>query len=191
MTPVERARVAVGGGRLELWQGDIARFGPEVEAIVTAANEWLRGGGGVDGAIHRAAGPMLLQECSRVGICPTGEARITGAGWLPHKHVIHAVGPVYDSYDPAESARLLRGAYRSALELARERGLGSVAFPAISTGVYGYPQEEAAEVALGTLLEHLRTGEPPRRLMMVLYGSDALAAHQRALTRLAPPEGAP
>ena len=190
MAPVERARREVGGGSLELWQGDITRFGPEVEAIVTAANEWLRGGGGVDGAIHRAAGPMLLQECSRLGVCPTGEARITGAGWLPQKHVIHAVGPVYDVYDRAESARLLRSAYQSSLELARERGLASVAFPAISTGVYGYPLEEAAEVALGALLEHLRTGQPPRRLLLVLYGEDALRAHRQALARLAPPEGA-
>jgi O-acetyl-ADP-ribose deacetylase (regulator of RNase III) len=184
MKPVQRDRVDVAGGSLELWQGDITQFGPEIEAIANAANSSLLGGGGVDGAIHRAAGPALLAECRALGGCPTGEARITGAGRLPQRHVIHCVGPVYSQRNPAESARLLASTYRAALRLARDHGLNSLAFPAISTGVYGYPLDEAARVALSTLAEHLATGRPPRRLLLVLYDDAALRAHQEALTQL-------
>jgi O-acetyl-ADP-ribose deacetylase (regulator of RNase III) len=177
-------RVERNGGSLELWQGDITRLGPDVEAIANAANSSLLGGGGVDGAIHRAAGPALLDECERIGGCPTGEARITGAGRLPQQHVIHCVGPIYSAQNLAESARLLTATYRAALHLASERNLVSLAFPSISTGVYGYPQEAAASLALRTLLEHLDGGRAPRRLLMVLFGHDALAAYRAALREL-------
>lgn len=134
---------------VQLTIGDIT--GATVDAIVNAANQTMLGGGGVDGAIHRAAGPMLLEACRRVkavnGVrCPTGGARITEAGNLPARHVIHAVGPVYDA-EP-ESATLLASAYRSAFELATRNGCRTVAAPAISCGVYGYPLDEAARIAL-------------------------------------------
>ncbi len=142
----------VGGAALELVRGDITQ--QAVDAIVNAANSGLRGGGGVDGAIHRAGGPEIMMECRRIGGCPTGRAVITTGGSLPAAHVIHAVGPVYRDGAGGE-AELLAGAYRSSLELAVERGLGSVAFPSISTGAYGYPIREAAHVALGAVRDFL------------------------------------
>ena len=184
MPPEFVERAELHGGMIELWQGDITRLGPDVEAIGNAAKSSLLGGGGVDGAIHRAAGPDLLAECQMLNGCPAGEARITGAGRLPQRFVIHCVGPTYKPARAAECARLLGSTYRAGLRLAQEEGLASVAFPSISTGVYGYPLDEAAPIALGALAEHLATGRPPRRLIMVLYGSDALAAYRRALAAL-------
>ena len=184
MEPIIVERVPLYAGSLELWHGDITRLGSDVEAIANAANESLLGGGGVDGAIHRAAGPELLAECRQLNGCPTGAARITGAGRLPQRHVVHCVGPRYWEQNRDESARLLVGAYQSALALAAERGLASLAFPSISTGVYGYPLEEAAPLALGALAEHLAGGRPPRRLLMVLFDQRTLAAYRSALTRL-------
>ena len=138
---------------LSVITGDITTL--SVDAIVNAANPILLGGGGVDGAIHRAAGPALLEECrkipnSREGRCPTGEARITGAGRLPCKRVIHVVGPVWSGGGAGEP-ELLAACYRNALDLAEEAGLSSIAFPCISTGVYGYPPQEAARIAVTTV----------------------------------------
>lgn len=133
---------------IEIIQGDITTL--DVDAVVNAANTSLRGGGGVDGAIHRAAGKELLAACREIGGCPTGEARITPGFQLPARWVIHTVGPVWHGGDSGE-AELLESAYRSSMELARQHGAASIAFPGISTGVYGFPKEQAAEIALRTM----------------------------------------
>ena len=154
--------------RLELQQGDITLV--RVDAIVNAANESLLGGGGVDGAIHRAAGPELLAECRTLGGCPTGEARLTSAYRLPAKHVIHTVGPVYAGR--ARDAQLLASCYRNSLRLAADAGLQSIAFPAVSCGIYGYPVAAAAAIAIDTTGAHLRHHDLPERVVFVLF-SDA------------------
>jgi O-acetyl-ADP-ribose deacetylase (regulator of RNase III) len=174
-----------GGSRLELVQGDITR--ELTDAIVNAANSGLLGGGGVDGAIHRAGGPAILAECreirERQGSLPAGEAVITSGGRLAARHVIHTVGPVWRGGGHAE-AQTLAGCYRSSLELAAARGLSSVSFPAISTGVYGYPLHEAAAVALRTLREVLSAGSPVTLVRCVLYSEPDLQAYRRALRAL-------
>jgi O-acetyl-ADP-ribose deacetylase (regulator of RNase III) len=154
-----------------------------VDAIVNAANESLLGGGGVDGAIHRAAGPELLAECRTVGGCPTGEARITGGYRLPARWVIHTVGPVWHGGGRGEP-ELLAGCYRSALALANERGARSIAFPAISTGIYGYPVEPATEIAVREARAFVRANpDALDRIVFVCFGDAALAAYQKVLAR--------
>ena len=169
---------------IEVVEADIVTL--EVDAIVNAANSSLLGGGGVDGAIHRAAGPGLLAECRALGGCPTGEARITGGHRLKARHVIHTVGPVWRGGGAGE-ADLLASCYRNSLALARAARVSSIAFPAISTGVYGYPAEEAAWIAFGQALDWREAGERPERILMVAFGGEAAALYRRVLDeRLGP-----
>jgi O-acetyl-ADP-ribose deacetylase (regulator of RNase III) len=162
--------------RIEIVRGDITT--QEVDAIVNAANESLLGGGGVDGAIHRAAGPRLLEECRTIGGCPTGEARITGGYRLPARCVIHTVGPVWRGGGRGES-ELLASCYRNSLVLARAHECHTVAFPAISCGVYGYPLEQAAEVSLRTVEDELSARPEPPVVRWVLFDERAYEAWTR------------
>ena len=178
----EVAKAKIGSVTLDLVQGDITK--QEVDAIVNAANSALAGGGGVDGAIHRAAGQELQQECLTLGRCPTGEARITGGYKLPAKHVIHAVGPVYHMAE-AIAPELLRGAHTYSLKLAQEHGLKTVAFSAISTGAYGYPMDKAAQVALNAVVDYINENQPEFELVrFVLFDAKALRVFSKALATL-------
>jgi O-acetyl-ADP-ribose deacetylase (regulator of RNase III) len=150
----------------------------DVEAIVNAANEQLAPGGGVCGAIHRGAGPELAAACARIGSCPTGEARITPGFGLRARHVIHAVGPVWRGGGAGEAA-LLASAYRTSLRLAREHGLRSIAFPAISAGIYGYPLEEASRVAVATVRSGLSAPGGPDRVIFAAFDERTLRAYAR------------
>jgi len=167
--------------RLELVQGDITR--QQVDAIVNAANESLLGGGGVDGAIHRAAGPELLEECRSLGGCPTGQAKITRGYRLPARYVIHAVGPVWRGGQFQED-ELLASCYRNALRLAIQHGCRTVAFPAISTGAYRFPLDRAARIALKEILQFLVSEPALEKVRVVLFTADALEAYQQALHEL-------
>ena len=176
-------QVTIQGQTLELVEGDLTQ--QEVDAIVNAANRHLAGGGGVDGAIHRRGGPSIMDETDRryPNGCPTGSAVISGAGQLPAKFVIHAVGPVWNGGNSGE-AELLAGAHRRCLELAVEHNCRSLAFPAISTGVYGYPLDRASRVALQTVIDFLRQRGQPELVRFVLFGPAALQAFQTALGEL-------
>jgi O-acetyl-ADP-ribose deacetylase len=164
-------------GAITIEQGDITRA--KVDVIVNAANSSLLGGGGVDGAIHRAAGPGLLAECRTLGGCPTGEARITGAYNLPHRYIVHTVGPVWNGGGAGEAA-LLASCYRSSLALAREYACDSIAFPAISTGIYRYPVEGATRIALMTVREVLAGGSDID-VTFVCFDAGTLGVYKAAL----------
>lgn len=172
-----RERVwTIAGRRLVLVLGDLLE--QRVDAIVNAANESLLGGGGVDGAIHAAAGPGLLEECRRLGGCPTGDARLTRGHGLPVPYVIHAVGPIYRGGRGRE-AEQLAGAYGRALELSSAYGLSSLAFPSISTGAYAYPVEEAAPIAFDTIARHLTGNTSVELVRFVAWRATSFEAHER------------
>jgi len=164
--------------RLRIVVGDLTRM--EVDAIVNAANNTLLGGGGVDGAIHRAAGPELLAECRTLNGCPTGEAKVTGGYNLPARWVVHTVGPVWQGGNQGE-AGLLASAYRRSLEEAMRAGARSVAFPAISTGVYGYPKDLAAAIALRTVLDFLAVHPELAEVRLVCFSEASAEEHKAAL----------
>lgn len=166
--------------RIEIVEGDITRLA--IDAVVNAANESLLGGGGVDGAIHRAAGPELLAECRTLGGCPTGEAKITRGYRLPARHVIHTVGPVWRGGGAGEEA-LLASCYRRCLEIAAEHRLSTIAFPAISTGIYGFPVARAAEIAVETVTATLAGREYPARVILCCFAQTSTAAHRGALAK--------
>jgi len=159
--------VKIDNGMLALVEGDITR--EETDAIVNAANSRLMGGAGVDGAIHRAGGPSIMAECREIGGCPTGQAVITTAGDLKAKYLIHTVGPIYRGGTKGE-ADLLKSAYLSSLKLASAKGLRSIAFPAISTGAYAYPLNEAAHIALKTAIDYLKEHSDIEIIRFVLFG---------------------
>ncbi|MFQ5464542.1 MAG: O-acetyl-ADP-ribose deacetylase [Thermodesulfobacteriota bacterium] len=178
--------VEIGSIKLVLVKGDITE--EETDAIVNAANTQLAGGGGVDGAIHRAGGPEINEECEKIGSCPTGSAVMTNAGDLKAWKVIHAVGPVYKDGKSSE-AELLASAYRKSLELASEEGLKSVSFPSISTGNYGYPVEQAAFVALRAIVNFMKQDKQLEVIRFVLFSDRDLDVYEKALAELASEAG--
>lgn len=177
-------QIGINNAVLELVEGDITE--QDTEAIVNAANPSLLGGGGVDGAIHRAGGPEILDQCRALHGCATGDAKLTTGGRLRAKFVIHAVGPVYWREGLVRAAALLASAYRRSLEVAADSAIKSIAFPSLSTGAYGYPMEEAAPVALQTVIDCLAAQERDgiRLVRFVLFGTQAFQVYQRALGEL-------
>lgn len=174
-------KVNINQSVLELIEGDITE--QDTDVIVNAANTSLLGGGGVDGAIHMAGGPKILEECKKLGGCPTGEARITTGGNLKAKYVIHTVGPIYHNGKSRE-AELLANAYKNSLNLAYKHKLKSVSFPSISTGAYGYPINEASTIALKTVIDYLKTHTDIELVRFVLYGQKAYQVYEKALQEL-------
>lgn len=172
---------AAAAARMRVVQADITTL--PLDAIVNAANASLLGGGGVDGTIHRAAGPGLLEECRALGGCATGDARITGGHNLPARHVIHAVGPAWQGGGAGE-ALLLASCYRRSLELAVKHGLVSIAFPAISTGVYGFPAEPATEIAVTTVAAFLAADRQITEVVFCCFGAASAELHRAALAAL-------
>ena len=168
--------------RIEIIEGDITKLA--VDAIVNAANKTLLGGGGVDGAIHRAAGPELRAACAALGGCETGDAKITPGFRLPARYVIHTVGPVWSGGGHGED-RLLASCYRNSLALARAHALASIAFPAISTGAYRFPPDRAARVAIRTILEELDPAHSLKRVIFCCFGAESRAHHEAALAEIA------
>jgi O-acetyl-ADP-ribose deacetylase (regulator of RNase III) len=166
--------------KMEIQQADITKL--KVDAIVNAANRSLLGGGGVDGAIHRAAGPELLAECHTIGGCPTGEARITAGYNLPAKHVIHTVGPVYGG--KPRDAQLLRSCYQNSLDLAVAHKVRTIAFPAVSCGVYGYPIEDACKIAVDTCAAFLHAHAELEKIIFVLFSAPHLKIYADYLAQL-------
>jgi O-acetyl-ADP-ribose deacetylase len=167
--------------RIEIVEGDITK--QQVDAIVNAANTSLLGGGGVDGAIHRAAGPELLKETRQIGGCPTGEARVSKGYRLPAKYVIHTVGPVWRGGQGGED-RLLANCYRNSFKAAKELKIESLAFPSISTGAYGFPLERAAEIALEETKKFLETGETLSKVLFVCFGEKVLNTYRKAAQKI-------
>lgn len=176
----EVVRKQIGNSTLELMRGDITA--QDTEAVVNAANKRLAPGGGVAGAIHRAAGPKLWEECKDLGGCETGESKITKGYNLKADYVIHTVGPVYSGSE--DDPKLLASCYRKSLKLAEENGVKSISFPALSTGAFGYPVYDAAEVALKTVIDYLKAGPDISLVRFVLYGKDSFEAHKNALEEL-------
>jgi len=174
--------VSIEGATLSLISGDITE--ETTDAIVNAANSGLKGGGGVDGAIHRAGGPSILEECRKIGHCPTGQAVVTTGGNLKARYVIHTVGPVYRGGGHKEAA-LLESAYRRSLERASERDLKSLSFPAVSMGVYGYPPEEGARIALRTVIDYLKENKGIERVRFVLFNRSTYDVFSEVLRTLA------
>jgi O-acetyl-ADP-ribose deacetylase len=166
---------------IEIWRGNITKL--EVDVIVNAANSSLLGGGGVDGAIHRAAGPELVHECRLLGGCKTGQAKITGGYKLPAKHIIHTAGPVWRGGTNNED-ELLEACYNNSLELAASRDLGSIAFPAISTGIYGFPADRAAKIAVKIITAHLEIGSSLQRVILVAFDTQTETLYQAELEGL-------
>jgi O-acetyl-ADP-ribose deacetylase (regulator of RNase III) len=170
----------INGVILALLQGNIVEV--QADAIVNAANSGLRGGGGVDGAIHRAGGPSIMEACRKIGGCQTGSAVVTTAGRLRAKYIFHAVGPIFSG--SMDDARLLARAYASCLDLAEQYQIKSIAFPSLSTGIYGYPLELAAPIALRSVIEHIQQPTTLRQVVFVLFGDRSLAAFEQALADL-------
>ena len=170
----------VNQSTLSLVEGDITN--QETDAIVNAANSRLAGGGGVDGAIHRAGGPMIMKECREIGGCPTGKAVLTTGGNLNARYVIHAVGPIYRGGNNDES-KLLAEAYRESLKLASTKALTSLSFPSLSTGAYGYPIEEAAKIAIKTVINYLKEFSDIKLVRFVLFSSPDYQVYEQALRR--------
>ena len=180
MDEIFMATHTINGVTLALIRGNIVEVA--ADAIVNAANSELRGGSGVNGAIHRAGGPDIMEECRKLGGCPTGKAVVTSAGRLPAKYIFHAVGPIYSA--SPEDERLLASAYQSCLELAEEHQIKSIAFPSLSTGIYGYPLELAAPIALQTIIEHIKKPTCLQQVLVVLFGEHAYKVHEQALSIL-------